>query len=72
MIRQIDTILSNTEEGVINKEHKFATKELDKLNEKFDDKLKSPLLIDLTDYDYKFATAIEIFGLIAIIGVALF
>jgi len=71
MIKQIDTILNNTE-GVINKEHKFATKEVDKLNEKFDEKLKPPLLIDLTGCDYKLATAIEIFGLIAIIGVAVF
>lgn len=72
MVRQIDIILSNKEEGVINKDHKFAVKELDKLNENFNDKLKPPFVIDLTDYDYKFATAIGIFGLIAIIGLALF
>ena len=72
MIRKIDTILSNTEEGAINKGYKFVTKELDKSNEEFDEKLKPPLLIDLTDYDYKLATIIEIFGLIAIIGVAIF
>ena len=72
MIKQIDTILNNTEEGVLNKEHKFTTKEVDKLNEEFDEKLKPPLLIDLTGYDYKLATTIEIFGLIAIIGVAVF
>ena len=71
MIKQIDTILNNTE-GVINKEHKFATKEVDKLNEKIDEKSKTPLLINLTGYDYKLATSMEIIGLIAIIGVAVF
>ena len=72
MIRQIDTLINNAGEEAINKEHKFTAKELDKLNEEFDKKLKPSLLIDLTGYDYKLATTIEIFGLIAIIGVAIF
>ena len=71
IIKQIDTILNNTE-GLINKGHNFTTKEVDRLNEKFDEKLKPQLLINLTNYDYKLATIIEIFGLIAIIGVAVF
>ena len=72
MIKKIDTILNNTEEGLINKEHKSARKEVDRLKDEFDEKLKPPISIHLTNYDYKLATSIEIFGFIARIGVAVF